>query len=145
MAIDLTFGNDEFESVRKAIDIDFTVNEIPDTVIQLPIYETRAKSEIEKAVKSLDDQVQNDNLDNLKIAASLLAASKLCTRIKHVISETISEENQRYQNRDFAQHALDLEQQAFEIVSSIIDEAGGDTIDQTVVPSLFLTVKPAPK
>jgi cellobiose-specific phosphotransferase system component IIA len=143
--MDLTFGNNEFENVRKSIDINFTSNEIPNATIQLPLYEGEARRIITNAVKLLTEQQQTDHQDTFKLAASLLAAAYIAPTMRNVVSSQLEDERQTYQKRDFEKLADDLINRAFSIVNDVIDEISGGNTEQTIIPFLFATVKTCPK
>lgn len=144
MALDVTFGETEFENVRKSIDLNFTSNELPDETIQLPIYEGEAARIIKRAVSGLDEPTQEANQDSLKMATSLLAAARIAPRVRVLLRATLEEDVHQYQSRDFDKISDDLEKQAFEIVSDILADAAGET-ETALASKLFLTVKACPK
>lgn len=127
MPFDLDFGTSDYEGVRAAIDVNFTANELPESVIRLPIYEGEAIRVMERVGKDLSDEKQTEHNASFKIAATLYAASLICLKIRHLVRSDLADNTQQYQTRDFERLSDDLQKQAFEIVGEIIEDENPTT------------------
>lgn len=143
----IEFVIEDYESVRKLIDITLSENELPEAVIALSVYEGEAVEVITDALSSLTEEQATDNAATIKRAALRLTASYLAPKIPQLTSEVLEGDKFTFAEKDFAKISADLETQAFNIVNRLLKKLSDapKEIDTSFPAGLFTTAKACPK
>lgn len=113
---------DDFPEVRAVLHMSITVDHLPDATIALPIYQTRAESEVLRR-DPLAAGRTGDEAEQVRQATILLLAALIAPAMEMLTSETIPGGGYRYQKPevDWKTKAQLLRESADSILSVLLD------------------------
>lgn len=139
----ITFVEDDYEEIRRAIDVTLTANTLPSTVISSDLYEGQAIEVVESELANLTEPQLAEYADRIKRAAKLLTAAYVVPAVPAISNETVEGDTLAFQNRDLKALASELQSRAYDAIQRILTAAAAapQTIDTAFAANVFTTSK----
>lgn len=135
------FTATEYDAVRTAVDLRFSADELPNSVIAQAAFEGAARRWVDT---SLTDATIAANLQKAKDAAVLFTASLLLPSVPNVVKDEIAGGTTTYQPRDLLALAAARAEQAGLLLSELVAlETNNNPPAPANLPTMF-TVASAP-
>jgi hypothetical protein len=124
--------DDDYPSIRAALHVALTEDELPDTLLALDVYSGQAERRVRQAVPTLDD-LPSEQRAAARTAAIYYCAAILAPRLPNLTAEGIGTYKVQAQAQDLKALAADLEQQA----SLALAQIPGEAAEQILAPPIF--------
>jgi hypothetical protein len=124
----------EYPAIRAAIDITLTTDDLPDSIIALPIYAAAADQDV-LARDPLAESRTGAALQHVKNAATYFCAARLILALPQFTQEREGEQQYTRQSVNVADRAAELRGLAAAELDAVLDPDPGDVVAQR--PTFF--------